>query len=282
MKGSQNLKWTPEAQKAFEEIKVVMTTLPVLKLPEFDKPFEIHADASRIPLGGVLMQEGRPVAYLSKKFFDREKRWASHEQEMYAIVYCLDQWRHYVLDKHTKVYTDNVSLKYFQTQPKLSPKQMRWQGQLAEYDIEIIHKPRKHNVMPDSLSRMHEINAVSVINSDEILDQIKNASKTDLGVLRMMQNWRQGKTTVGLFDLGDGLWYAHDRIYVPDEPSLKAKLLWETHDCKIAGHGGQKRSFEKFSHHFYWRKMQEDVVEYVHTCSTCQLVKAQRIRPAAS
>ncbi|MCO5554803.1 hypothetical protein L7F22_008338 [Adiantum nelumboides] len=119
-----------------------------------------------------------------------------------------------------------------------------------------------------------------VISSDEILDQIGNASKTDPGVLRMMQNWRQGKTAVGLFDLRDGLWYAHDRIYVPDEPSLKAKLLWETHDCKIAGHGGQKRSFEKLSRHFYWPKMQEDVVEYVRTCPTCQLVKAQRIRPA--
>ncbi|MCO5570946.1 hypothetical protein L7F22_024676 [Adiantum nelumboides] len=220
-KGSQNFKWTPEAQKAFEEIKVVITTLPVLKLPEFDKPFEIHADASCIALGVVLMQEGKPVAYISKKFSDREKRWATHEQDMYAVVYCLDQWRHYVLDKHTKIYTDNVSLKYFQTQPKLSPKQMRWQDQLAEYDIEIIHKPGKHNVMPDALSRIHEINAVSVISSDEILDQIRNASKTDPGVLRMMQNWRQGKTAVGLFDLRDGLWYAHDRIYIPDEPSLR-------------------------------------------------------------
>ncbi|MCO5605060.1 hypothetical protein L7F22_059238 [Adiantum nelumboides] len=79
----------------------------------------------------------------------------------------------------------------FHISQKLSPKQMRWQDQLAEYDIEIIHKPGKHNVMPDALSRMHEINAVSVISSDEILDQIRNASKTDPGVLRMMQNWRQ-------------------------------------------------------------------------------------------
>lgn len=95
----------------------------------------------------------------------------------------------------------------------------------------------------------------------------------------MMYYWTNGKTSVGLYDFATG-WYAHDRIYVPNVPSLKAKFLWKSPDCKLTSHGGQKRSFEKLSQYFVCPKMQEDVVDYVKTCPTCQLVKAQRVKPA--
>lgn len=102
-KGNKAFKWTDNAKLAFEKMKVVMCCTPVLKLPEFDKPFEVHTDACILGLGGVLIQEGRPVAYESKKFSEAQQRWTTHEQEMYAVVYCLGRWSHYIRDKHTKV-----------------------------------------------------------------------------------------------------------------------------------------------------------------------------------
>ncbi|KAI5074009.1 hypothetical protein GOP47_0012022, partial [Adiantum capillus-veneris] len=61
---------------------------------------------------------------------------------------------------------------------------------------------------------------------------------------------------------------------------LKKDLMWEAHDCKLAGHGGQKRSYDKLHQHYMWPKMKDDVIDYVRTCPTCQLVKAQRVKPA--
>ncbi|MCO5575102.1 hypothetical protein L7F22_028899 [Adiantum nelumboides] len=274
-----SFQWTERQEETFECLKVTMCSTPTLKIPDFTKPFEVHTDASDGAIDEVLMQEGQPVAYESHKFSDVEMRWTTHGKEMMAVVYCLRKWRHYVQDKHTQVYTDNVSLKYFQTQPKLTPKQARWQDFLVEYDIEIIHKPGKHNVMPDALSCQPNLNPTSTIQGT-LKERIIESQKIDPAVIRMMNAHVSGKSAIGLFDIRDGLFYAHSKIYIPNDPTLKKDLLWEAHDCKLAGHGGQKRSFDQLHKHYFWPKMQDEVIEYVRTCPTCQLVKAQRIKPA--
>lgn len=96
-----------------------------------------------VGLGGVLMQDGQPVAYESKKFSEAQQHWTTHEQEMYAVIYILI-----------------MSPSSIQTQPKLTPKQGRWQDFLAEFDVAIVHKPGKQNVMPHALRRMPHVNAV--------------------------------------------------------------------------------------------------------------------------
>ncbi len=60
------------------------------------------------------------------------------------------------------VWTDNVTLKYFTTQPKLSSKQVRWQDTLVLFNVDIRHKHEKENVVPNVLSRKHQLNVVYV------------------------------------------------------------------------------------------------------------------------
>ncbi len=124
---------------------------PVLKLPDFGKDFEIHSDASDFIIGGVLMQKGRSVAFESKKLNETTRRWPTHEKEMWVIIHCLKTWGH-ISSKDVVVWTDNVNLKYFATQPKLSSKQVRWQDTLALFNVDIRHKPEKENVVPNVLS----------------------------------------------------------------------------------------------------------------------------------
>jgi hypothetical protein len=134
----------------------------VLRLPNFDKDFEIHSDALDFEIGGVLVQEGRPMAFESKKLSETEQRWPTHEKEMWAVIHCLKTWGHDIGSKDVVVWTENVTLNYFAIQPKLSSKQVRWQDTLALFNVDIRHKLEKENVVPDALSRKHQLKVVYV------------------------------------------------------------------------------------------------------------------------
>ena len=58
--------WDHKAQMAFEDLKKAMTTVPVLSMPNFELPFVIETDVCGVGIGAVLMQQGRPITFLSK------------------------------------------------------------------------------------------------------------------------------------------------------------------------------------------------------------------------
>jgi len=136
-KSTVTYKWERTCDEAFETLKGILVKAPMLKLPDFDKDFEIHSDASDFAIGGVLMQEGKLVAFESKKLSEIERRWPTHEKEMWVVIHCPKTWGHYIGSKDVVMWIDNVTLKYFATQPKLSTKQVRWQDTLALFNVDI-------------------------------------------------------------------------------------------------------------------------------------------------
>jgi hypothetical protein len=119
-KSSGTYEWDEICNEAFETLKSILLIAPMLKLSNFDKDFEVHSDASNFAIGRVLVQDGKPVAFESKKLNETERRWLTHEKEMWDMIHCLRSWGHYIGSKDVVVWTDNVTLKYFATQPKLS------------------------------------------------------------------------------------------------------------------------------------------------------------------
>lgn len=269
--------WSCECQKAFEELKGRMMDQPVLALPNYELPYEVHTDASDFAIGGVIMQNGHPIAFESRKLNDTERRYSVHEKEMTAVVHCLRLWRHYLLGSHFTVKTDNVATTYFQTQKKLTPKQARWQEFLAEFDFTMEYKAGTTNTVADALSRRADLGAISKVDS-QVMDRIREGLGKDPEAKNIKDFAEEGKTR--RFWIEDGLLMTKGRrLYVPRWDNLRKELLKECHDAKWAGHPGIQRTMALMERKFYWPRMVEDVEVYVKTCLVCQQDKIEQKLP---
>ena len=146
--------WTDSCEHAFQDIKTRLTQAPVLALPDPTLPFEVVTDACQTGIGAVLLQEGRPVAFIGRRLKDAETRYTTTDQELLGVMYALQQWRCYLqgAQHDFRLVTDHHPNTYFSTQPQLSRRQARWSERLQEYNFEWEYRPGKHNVA-DPLSR---------------------------------------------------------------------------------------------------------------------------------
>jgi len=87
-----DFKWGNSQETAFQELKKRLTEAPLLVLPDFTKTFEVECDASGIGIGGVLMQQGKPVAYFSEKLGGAQLNYSVYDKELYALVRVLETW----------------------------------------------------------------------------------------------------------------------------------------------------------------------------------------------
>ncbi|CAM4376777.1 unnamed protein product [Lepidochelys olivacea] len=152
------VQWTGKCQKAFNKLKATLMSDPVLRAPDFDKPFLVTTDASERGVGAVLMQKGpdqefHPVVFLSKKLSERESNWSVTEKECYAIVYALEKLRPYVWGRRFHLQTDHAALKWLHTVKETNKKLLRWSLALQDFDFDIQHISGASNKVADAPSR---------------------------------------------------------------------------------------------------------------------------------
>jgi len=148
--------WTPAATDAFEHLKTVVTTPPVLRLPDFSLPFTIECDACGKGLGAVLMQQGRPIAFISRALKGQALLLSTYEKELLSLVTAVQKWCPYLLGRPFIVKTDQQSLKFLLEQRIGTPSQQRWMSKLLGYDFINEYKRGKENRVADTLSRQFE------------------------------------------------------------------------------------------------------------------------------
>ena len=168
-----------------------MVSVPVLALPDFTKPFMIEADASRIGLGAVLMQDQKPIAYYSHPLPLRARLKSVYERELMAIVFAIQKWWPYLLGQRFVVQPDQQSLKFLLEQRLVSREHQRWLTKLLGYNFEIQHCLGIENKVIDALSRRPEavelaaltlasINHAEQVDSEVEKDEKLRAIKSDI------------------------------------------------------------------------------------------------------
>lgn len=283
--------WTRACTAAFEKLKLLLCTAPTLIRPDLFKPFVVMTDASDYGIGAVLQQDQgkglQPICYMSHKLNSAERNYPVHERELLAIVVALRTWRHLLQDARfaVEVQTDHKALVYFHTQPGMSPRQVRWQNFLADYELKIEYLKGSENVVADALSRKTNLrlNAIRLMaDYDPLLKRVRNAYAADPDVVRRMKQ-AAGPASEGNFrNLHGMLYYVQDgklRMYVPDDEVLRKELIRDYHEPAFAGHFGAEKTYASIKQWYYWPKMREQVYEFCKTCMSCQLNKPTACPP---
>lgn len=149
--------WTEQTQRAFLDLKSRLASRPILRPPDFDLPFIVAVDASNVAIGAYLCQqvEGleHPVCYYSKRLNTHQQRYSTVEKEALGLVLAVRVFSPYFGAQPVTVYTDHSPLQFLQRMSNYNQKLLRWALELQQYNLNIIHRPGKLNLIPDILSR---------------------------------------------------------------------------------------------------------------------------------
>jgi hypothetical protein len=156
--------WSEQTRQPFEELKIAMTSTPILAMPDFNETFIIETDACDGGIGAVLVQKGQPIAFLSKALTNQHKHLSIYEKEFLALIMAVDKWRQYLQHQEFVIKTDHKSLAYLTEQNLHSDMQKKAMDRLMGLKFKVVYKEGKDNVAANALSRMHHLFALQAIS----------------------------------------------------------------------------------------------------------------------
>lgn len=249
----QPFAWTPALETAFESLKQAVYSCDTLYFPQGEGKFVVETDASVLGIGAALFQEvetpagmvRRPVAFMSRALSDVQKRWATIEQEAYAVYMALTTWKHFLRDVHFVLRTDHRNLTYINTNE--DGKVRRWKIELQAYNFDLEWIPGDENAVADILSRQFPTETLNILSQLPI-------HSYHVGSIAY------GNTTK------DGNAHA---------------VIAEFH-CATVGHFGIEATIQRIKGRgISWPRMEEDVRAFVLRCPTCQKL-SERHYPISS
>ncbi|CAN6580951.1 unnamed protein product [Malus baccata var. baccata] len=211
-------------EQAFNHLKDLLTTAPIIVPPDWSLPFELMCDASDYALGAVLGQrkDKRPhvIYYVSRTLNDAQLNYSTTEKELLAVVFALDRFRSYLIGTKVIVFTDHAALKYLLTKKEAKPRLIRWMLLLQEFDIKIRDKKGSENVVADHLSR--------IVHNEESLPIVETFPDEQLLSIKVSEPWYAdlvnflvSKQIPSTFTRHQRDKLRHDaRFYVWDDPYL--------------------------------------------------------------
>ena len=161
---NQEFGWDDDAQKAFETLKIALTTAPVLALPNEDGRFVLDTDASRVAISGILHQwqfiNGKDklvvINYASRGLKGSERKYSAAKSEMLAALTFIEHNRKWLLGREFTIRVDNQAFSWLKTYSTKSEHVGRWIVRLDGFNLKIEHRTRNHHTNADGLSKKTE------------------------------------------------------------------------------------------------------------------------------
>ncbi|CAH2093270.1 unnamed protein product [Euphydryas editha] len=273
--------WSNKQIESFNELKKCLCSKPVLALYDTTLNTEIHTDACKLGIAGILLQQQldgtlRPVMYFSRVTSREETMYHSYELETLAVVESLRKFKVYVIGKHVKIITDCTAVRATLTKRDIIPRIARWWLLIQEYDISVEYRPGERMKHVDALSR-NPIDAVN-INRLEIADWFYTIQYQDdklKSLIDQLNSKSAGPDIVNNYVILDNRLYRKtlngNRLVVPGPARWK---IVQMHHDEI-GHVGLKRCTDLIKKEFWFPKMTRFIRKYVTSCLHCAYGKGE-------
>lgn len=265
-----------DCMNAFEKLKQILTSAPVLGIYDPTSETELHTDASKLGYGAVLLQKQsdnklHPIAYFSKSVGKHESNYHSYELETLAVVYALGRFRTFLAGIPFTIVTDCNSLVMTFNKKDVNARISRWVLEFENFDFKIKHRGGDHMKHVDALSR--NLKTVSSINSYDLYHQLQITQNRD-PVIKSLKSTLENSESPP-YEMHDGVVYRKNRdnkllFYVPKE--MEMQLIQSIHE-KV-GHFGSFKCIEKLKLNYWFPGMRAKVESYVKNCIKCLVYSA--------
>lgn len=270
--------WTVKHSNSFNALKQALCNAPVLALPDFSKQFCIETDASGTGVGAVLLQEGHPLAYISKALGPRSQGLSTNEKEYLAILLAVQQWRQYLQHQEFLIFTDQRSLSQLNEQRLHTPWQQKVFTKLLGLQY-LANRRFSPNSCALSRKSSHTSQCAAISScTPQWLTEVVDGYRLDPNSLSLLSRLSIDPQSVPGYTLHQGLIRFKNRIWIGDNAQLHMKLLHACHSSPVGGHSGFPVTYKRMHQLFAWKGMKKAVQKFVASCPVCQQSKPDRTR----
>jgi len=267
-------KWTEIANVELKKIKLLLAS-SVLSHPDFSIPFEVFSDASENGIGGCINQNGKPVAFYSRKLIGAETRYSIPEKEALAILFVLERAAGLLGTGTFILHADSSVVVSLFKNPK-SKRLARYAIRLSEFDFIIKHIPGRENKVADHLSRVQTFDLMTVYSTNED-EKLKWIQAEDADLFNLL------KIKPQIFKSIDGIVYLNPHQSDPFQrlrPVIPAharvSVIADAHNSQMSGHMGYTKTLQRILATSWFPNAKQMVKDFVRRCSSCQLRKGNK------